>query len=299
MAADAGWIAAEIALAPDTGETALEILSAALFEVGAGGLETKDGGDPLLLIASFPPEIPKEELPERIEAALEAAATEAREVVLKPIEPVDWATHWRRNFEPMRFGELWVVPTWLEPPTGAKAVLRIDPSTAFGTGSHATTALCLERILELVPALGPGAEVLDVGTGTGILAMGALVAGAGSAVGTDNDPEALRVARENAELNGLLSKLELSGADPDRLGRRFGLVVANILAEPLIQLAPKLACAVAPGGPLVLSGLLAPQVEAVARAYEALGFTGRAVAERSDKSSDTPWARIDLIGPSP
>jgi ribosomal protein L11 methyltransferase len=278
------WTAADIAVPAEADETALEILSAALFEVGAAGLETKDQVEPTLLIASFPPEIGPEELPARIEAALEAAGVEPVSVALRTIEPIDWANHWRQHFQPMSFGRLWVVPTWLEAPEGAEHVLRLDPGMAFGIGSHATTALCLERIVELSPI----ESVLDVGTGTGILAMAALRCGGSVAVGTDNDPDALMIARENAELNDLAERFELTAAEPDALGRRFKVVVANILADPLVHLAPRIARAIEPKGTLILSGLLTEQIDRVAPAYEALGFGDRKVATRGE------WARIEL-----
>jgi ribosomal protein L11 methyltransferase len=182
---------------------------------------------------------------------------------------------------------LHVVPSWLEPPDGAVHVLRMDPGMAFGTGSHETTALCLERIAELSPVR----SILDVGTGTGILAMGALLLGAERAVGTDNDPEALGVARENAEKNSLEKRLELRDVSPDRLGERFELVVANILSDPLIEMAPRLVKALAPGGRLVLSGILGTQAEGVARAYEAQGLKDRTITPRGE------WVRIDLVAP--
>jgi ribosomal protein L11 methyltransferase len=131
-----------------------------------------------------------------------------------------------------------------------------------------------------------------VGTGTGILAFGALLLGAERAVGTDNDPEALRVADENAALNGLADRLVLTDAEPDGIGEQFPLVVANILSEPLIAMAPKLASRVAPGGTLVLSGVLGVQAEDVARAYEAAGLVGRVITPRNE------WVRIELRAPA-
>jgi ribosomal protein L11 methyltransferase len=295
------WLSVELTLPPDVDEVTIDVLSGALFEVGSAGIETRDGtkpipfevsaaGDatrdgsqPVVLIAAFGPDVPRDEVPARVEQALEEVQLSDVAVRISAVEPVDWSTHWRRHFRAMEFGPLWVVPTWLEVPSGARHVLRMDPGMAFGTGSHETTALCLERIAELSPV----SAVLDVGTGTGILALAALRLGAGRAVGTDNDPDALGVARENAALNDLT--LELTGAPPDAVGETFPLVVANILAQPLIEMAPALAAAVAPGGALVLSGLLVTQAEGVARAYEAAGLTGRTITTRGE------WARVDLV----
>lgn len=286
---DPQWHGVVVTLAADVGpdDDRLDALSGALFELGAGGLETKDERRPIRLIAAFPPEVAPEGLVAAVEELLGELEIPSAEVALHTYEPVDWAEHWRQHFHPIGFGPLWIVPSWLEAPKEAEKVLRIDPSMAFGTGLHATTALCLERIVELA---SPG-PVLDVGTGTGILALGALLLGAQSAVATDNDPDALRVARENAEVNGLLPRLRLSGSDVAFMKDRFPLVVANILAGPLEEMAPALSKRVSPGGHLVLSGILATQAEDVARAYEAAGLSGRRIVQREE------WVRIDFTAP--
>lgn len=281
------WHSALVTLPRGVDDVTLDVLSSALFDAGSSGIETKDQQQPIVLIAAFSPDITPEAILERVHSAIAATGLEGAGVEIRQEEAVDWSTHWREHFKPLDFGPLWVVPTWLEAPAGARAVLRMDPGMAFGTGSHETTALCLERIAELSPI----ASLLDVGTGTGILALSALLLGAKRAVGTDNDPDALAVATENAALNGLADRLELSGRTPDSLGDRFSVVVANILAEPLITLAPKIAAAVASGGHLILSGILAPQAAAVAEAYEALGFRERRTVIRGE------WARIDLRAP--
>lgn len=287
---DPQWHGVVVTLATVVGpdDDRLDALSGALFELGAGGLETKDERRPITMIAAFPPEVAPEGLIAAVEELLQDLDLPSAEVALQTYEPVDWAEHWRQHFHPIGFGPLWIVPSWLEAPKEAEKVLRIDPSMAFGTGLHATTALCLERIVELA---SPG-PVLDVGTGTGILALGALLLGAESAVATDNDPDALRVARENAEVNGLLPKLRLSGSDVAFMKDRFPLVVANILAGPLEEMAPALSKRVSPGGHLVLSGILATQAEDVARAYEAAGLSGRHIVQREE------WVRIDFTAPA-
>lgn len=277
------YLNVEIRIGGPVDEHHLDILSGALFELGALGIETRDVAAPITLVASFPVEA-EPELEDSVRAILADLRLPQGELRLERLEETDWSTKWRQDFKPMAFGRLYVVPTWLEPPPEAELVLRLDPGMAFGTGTHETTALCLERIVERARAR----RVLDVGTGSGILALGALRAGAASAVGTDNDPEALVVARENAELNGLEGELVLSDRDPDRLGG-FELVVANILRDPLIELAPKIAAAVLPGGYLLLSGLLVHQLDDVARAYLSLGcFTERRDSHRGE------WGLIEL-----
>lgn len=283
------WIAVDITLPAEIEpeSEALDILSGALFERGAGGIETRDAARPIVLVVAFPdegePGAPAAAAREALfEVGIEGASLESR-----PFEAVDWATHWKQHFHPIGFGPLWIVPTWLEPPPEAVHVLRIDPGMAFGTGLHATTAMCLERIV----ARSPVEAVLDVGTGTGILGMAALLLGAERALATDNDPEALAVAKENAELNALAERLGLTDADPGDLAERFPLVVANILAGPLVEMAPRLAGTVAPGGRLVLSGILAEQGDEVVQAYLAAGLVEPVVYRQAE------WVCIELAAP--
>jgi ribosomal protein L11 methyltransferase len=184
----------------------------------------------------------------------------------------DWVRVWMDRWLPMRFGEspggakLWVVPSWLTPPDPQAANIILDPGMAFGTGTHATTAMCLEWLAQHPPR---DREVIDYGCGSGILAIAALKLGARSAFGTDTDPQALTVSRENAERNGVLDRLTL--LLPDALPKQADadIVLANILAGALIALAPRLTALVRPGGTLILSGLLAIQADEVEAAYTA------------------------------
>lgn len=185
----------------------------------------------------------------------------------------DWAERWKQYFKPIKIGRrLWIVPTWDKtflPPINS-VVLHLDPGMAFGTGQHATTALCLRAIEQYASRLEAAdaaqRKVLDLGTGTGILAMGAAKMGLGKITALDNDPEAVDAARENFKLNGVQGLVD--GTPIDKVADTFGLVVANILALPLIGMAPVLAKRVATRGILVLSGILAEQADEVIRAYE-------------------------------
>ncbi len=174
----------------------------------------------------------------------------------------DWVQLTRSQFRPIRISpELWIVPTWETAPDPRAINLSIDPGTAFGTGSHPTTRLCLRW---LVAALRAGDHVLDYGCGSGILAIAAMRLGAAAAHGVDIDPQALLAARANAMQNGVAAEFSAPGGESES---RYHVVVANILANPLIALAPLLARATRPQGRIALSGILASQADEVARTY--------------------------------
>ena len=197
-----------------------------------------------------------------------------------------WERAWMDDFAPMRFGErLWIVPTWCEPPDPEAVNLRLDPGLAFGTGTHETTALCLEW-LEAAPLAGKW--VLDVGCGSGVLSIAALLLGAGQALGNDIDEQALLASRANAEANQVADRLDLCPADAMPAGFQCDVLVANILAAPLIELAPTLASYCKPGALLALSGILAEQAQAVAEAYRPW-FDLSPIEQRGD------WVRVDGV----
>lgn len=186
----------------------------------------------------------------------------------------DWEREWMEDFTPLRMGErLWIVPSWHEPPQADGVNLVLDPGLAFGTGTHPTTALCLEWLDGLaVDGLLAGQQVLDIGCGSGILAIAALKLGAVHADGTDIDPQALQASRENAQRNHI-DETDLSLCYPEQLAAgHYPIVTANILAGPLVELAPTIAGHVAPSGRLALSGILANQADDVMQAYQAQGL---------------------------
>jgi ribosomal protein L11 methyltransferase len=185
-------------------------------------------------------------------------------IAVEHVEDRVWEREWLKDFRPMRFGRrLWVVPAGQQPEGHAFALLELDPGLAFGTGTHATTALCLEWLDAHVQG---GERVLDYGSGSGILALAALKLGASTAVAFDIDPQALIATRENAAKNGLGGKITVAER-AERIAGPFDIVLANILAGPLVELAPRLAPLARTGGDLVLAGLLERQAAEVAQAY--------------------------------
>jgi ribosomal protein L11 methyltransferase len=178
------------------------------------------------------------------------------------LEDADWVALTQRQFAPIRVGErLWVVPTWSDAPDPGAVNIVLDPGSAFGTGSHPTTRLCLAW---LEAHVRQGDLVVDYGCGSGILAIAALKLGAARAVGTDIDPLALEAARYNSRVNGVA--LEVVDAH-DAIGVAADATVANILANPLRMLAPVIAAHTRPGGWIALSGILAAQAAEVIAAY--------------------------------
>lgn len=211
---------------------------------------------------------------------------ELPEYQIERIEDQDWERSWMDNFQPMRFGRrLWIVPSWHEAPEPHAVNLLLDPGLAFGTGTHPTTALCLEWLdgQELA-----GCTVLDFGCGSGILAIAALLLGAPQAVGTDIDPQALEASRDNAARNGIDPARFPVYLPADLPQQPAEVVVANILAGPLVQLAPTITALVKPGGRLALSGILAEQAEEVRAAY-AGAFDLDPTAEKDG------WVRISGV----
>jgi len=182
---------------------------------------------------------------------------------IETLEDRPWEREWLRDFGAMQFGRrLWVLPGDATAPDDAVHV-RLDPGLAFGTGTHPTTALCLEWLdgLEI-----DGRTLLDFGCGSGILAIAAVRLGAASATAMDIDPQAVAATRANARHNGVEERIEILGSDAE-IGRQFDLVVANILAGPLVDLAQSVATRLSSGGELALSGILSEQVDGIMSAY--------------------------------
>lgn len=263
--------------------------AALLIDRGADGVEVEDG-TLLPMPGRAPVPTGRARLtgyfsPESIDPALAEAVEEltgeAPAIDDAPVPEKDWNEVWKSHFAPIEVSpRLWVCPSWRlgEAPRSAR-VLVLDPGMAFGTGTHATTSLCLEALDRLLAAR-PGVDVLDVGTGSGILAIACKLLGAGRVVGVDNDPVAIRVAEENAAINRVAA--ELSTRPLQQVEGAFPIVLANIMAETLIELGPVLASKVERGGALFLSGILEFQADDVERAYVALGLSAGPRTERGE-----------------
>lgn len=187
------------------------------------------------------------------------------------LEDKDWEREWMQHYQPMQFGQrLWVCPSWISPPDDGNEILLLDPGLAFGTGTHPTTAMCLEQLAALTLS---GHRAVDYGCGSGILAVAALKLGAREVLAIDNDPQALAATRDNAGRNHIPAQqlqVALPGDAPTaRWHGTCELVVANILAGPLAQLRDELCALLAPGGTLILAGLLEGQAQQLQQHYAA------------------------------
>lgn len=202
---------------------------------------------------------------------------------VEALEDKDWVREWMDQFKPVRFGErLWVVPSWLTPPEPDSIHLLLDPGLAFGTGDHPTTALCLTWLSNHDLS---GKTLIDFGCGSGILACAAAKLGAKRIIGTDIDPQAMHASAQNATQNQVQLELYLPEQMPDV---QADIIVANILFNPLKQLAPELLKRLCSNGLLVMSGILTEQVTPLIEHYQTLGTKLVSFTEQGD------WAQVVL-----
>ncbi|MBV7563529.1 50S ribosomal protein L11 methyltransferase [Pseudomonas sp. sia0905] len=269
------WLQLRLAITPEQAPTYED----ALLEVGAVSVTFMDAEDqpifepdlgttPLWshthLLALFEADTDADALVAHLQLLTDGDLPEHQ---IEHIEDQDWERSWMDGFAPMRFGQrLWIVPSWHEAPQPDAVNLLLDPGLAFGTGTHPTTSLCLQW-LDAQPL--EGCSVLDFGCGSGILAIAALLLGAPRAVGTDIDPQALEASRDNAQRNGIADERFPVYLPADLPQEPADVVVANILAGPLVSLAPQITSLVKHGGRLALSGILAEQADEVRAAYAA------------------------------
>ncbi len=287
----------------DLDERLVDAICGVLWDEGASGVEIADDDTRTL------PDAPKHEtkraqvsapfaampgLEARVVAAIQKLQTHFDlpldlELSWSDLELQDWNACFKSEWKSFSFlPGVMIVPSWEETPKAhSDLILHLDPGMAFGTGIHETTRLCAMAIQKELVSKTP-ASLLDVGTGTGILAILGLKLGIPRAVATDIDPLALDAAYENAEKNGVAKQLTLRNTRPAATGERHPFVIANILAQPLIDMAQDLADAVATGGNLCLSGILKVQEQSVRDAYVDAGFSF------NETTSLGEWIRIDF-----
>ena len=261
-------------------EPLAEPLSDALIELGAASVTFEDAKDaPIFepeigttpiwaqtkVIGLFDAEVDANSIVTAIKTQFPELAEQPFKI--EQLEDKDWVRAWMDQFQPMQFGDhLWIVPSWHQPPEPEAINLMLDPGMAFGTGTHPTTALCLTWLDQHPPV---NQTVIDYGCGSGILALAAQKLGAKSVVGTDIDPQAITASKQNAERNQETIPFHLV---KDFDSEPVDLLIANILAGPLKELAPEFDRLLKPGGTLVLSGLLTTQAEGLQQHYQQYGI---------------------------
>lgn len=220
-------------------------------------------------------------------------AVGAGKIQITRVRREDWAESWKKHFHPLEIGpdragraSLLVKPSWSRRrPRKNQAVIILDPGLSFGTGHHPTTSFCLGEIVRASHGQTDQKSVLDIGTGSGILALAAAKLGCHPVQAFDFDPEAVRIARANAQLNGVASRIRITRGDVTRLpahpAKQFTLVCANLISNLLIAERKKITAQLRPGGTLVLAGILATEFGEVQRAFESLGL--HLVSARTEK----------------
>lgn len=247
-------------------------LSDQLSEFGASAITFHDGGNqPIFEPSKTTPRIWEKTVVVGLFDSQLDLTTLVHQLAIYDVQTVevadeDWVRRSLDSFIPMKFGKkLWVCPSWQTPPEPEAINLVLDPGLAFGTGSHPTTSLCLEWLDKNIQA---EQDVIDYGCGSGILGIAALKLGAKQVFAVDNDELALETAAQNSEQNNLYPPVFTTFLPENLPIMQADLVIANILAQPLIDLAPKLAALTRPGGNILLSGILSDQVESINIAYK-------------------------------
>lgn len=262
-------------------EAAFLAWSQSLAAIGSAEETDADSGDETR-IAWFDIESDQQAQLKRLHAAVAALGAQSTQYSIAVLND-DWATAWQKNWKSMSVGQSMCVRPSFCPPMPERAIdIVLEPGMAFGTGTHPTTFLCLEAI-EIYCLQHPPASMLDMGAGSGLLAIAAAKLGAKDIHAVDFDPISVKASAENAEMNGVKLSASLGDTPPRRT---FELVVANILAGPLLDMAKPLADAVA--SHLILSGLLTTQVDAIIQAYQAAGL------RHASTQSKEEWSAVEF-----
>jgi len=295
--AEPRWLEVSLTVNGELAESVAEVLdrfASGGVVVESGVIYDEEDGEgtpvgPVRVYAYLPVDEFLEEKRQRLEEALWylGRIQQLPEPTFKPVQDEDWMAAWKKHYHPIPIGQrLLVLPAWIEQTDLTRIAVKIDPSMAFGTGTHPTTQLCMEMIEKHIK---PGQNVIDVGCGSGILSIAALKLGAARALGVDIDSAAVKSTRENAAANEVLSGLETGlGSVVEVLEGQFSLrqaplVLANILAPIIIRLFDAgLANLVQPGGKIILSGILEGQAAAVRQAAEAKGLRWIETAQQLD-----------------
>jgi len=268
--------------ADDISEQAFETLTASLNAIGSAE-ETNADTAFAERLAWFNINDNEKLLRAAISAAALLQGASPEHIILHTLQQQDWETAWQKDWQAIPVGQnLWVRPSFCAAPTDGRMDIVLDPGMAFGTGTHPTTQLCLQAI-ERECAQTPPATLLDMGAGSGLLAIAALKLGSSSALAIDMEQDSVEACLANAAINGVILDAQLRDTPPNQ---PFDLVVANILAAPLVWMAKELAACVA--NRLILSGLLVEQVDDVAAAYIATGLT----EIRRDTQGE--WASVEF-----
>lgn len=288
------WLQLKFDSPPEQVDDASNLLS----ELGAAAVTFEDAADqPLFepdpgetrlwnntrIIGLFDANIDMPDIIAQLKQALGERAPQ--HVQVNPLEDKDWVRAWMDTFKPIRFGQnLWICPSWHTPDEPNAVNVMLDPGLAFGTGTHPTTALCM-KWLDAHPPIDM--NVIDFGCGSGILAIAAALLGASHVEAVDHDPQAILATNDNAEKNSVSDKINAL------LPRQFedkpaDLILANILTNPLLELGPRFAKLLKPGGQIVLSGILAEQSEQVLQCYEEW-------FELQTPTQQDNWVRIDGV----
>lgn len=251
------WFAVDVTVSPNAAD-AVEQALGDLADLGTSIDTLKRSQKESVVLTGFfsePPDL--EEVSRDLDTTLricQISPDEIRTIETRTVEDADWLAEWKRHWQPREVGRFLISPPWLDPEPGDKLLISIEPNMAFGTGTHETTRLCLEAISELYT---PDQTVLDVGTGTGILAIASAKMGGSQIVACDTDGDSVKIARENASLNGVADKIEFSHSSIDNTTRSADLVCANLTIDVIVQILPLLLQKTRRN--LLLSGILAEQ----------------------------------------